>query len=133
MAQVNASAVTVLLQLLSLTNTTNTSNGTGARRLSNFLDNAVEQVQYVVRRLAVLVVRVDYVIRLLVETESEAVTAATELLVAVSAPSDQDFSAIIAQAIEEVSEGNSSYTVEVTARQANVQIMLGDQAYDVPN
>ena len=60
----------------------------------------------------------DYVVKTEVADESTAVSRSAELLVALSAPSDEEFATAIVTAIAETAENATDYTVTVSNREA---------------
>eukprot|EP00913_Durusdinium_trenchii_P017381 g16341.t1 len=125
MCEVNESDVNVTLEVV------NTSANVTDTTVSPFPDRRLAFLE-VARRLQELVVRVDYVVTTEVADESTAVSRGTEMLTALTLPTDEQFAQSITQAIEEASEGNSSYSVTVTARQANIQVVIGDEVFEAP-
>ncbi|CAL1163661.1 unnamed protein product [Cladocopium goreaui] len=123
MCQVNESEVNVTLEVV------NTSEVTAPvlpdRRLVESQGSFLERLA---RRLQELVVKVDYVVNTEVADQSEAVTKGLELVQALSLPTDDEFAQSIVQAIVE-SGGATSYAVTVTDRQAELQVVIGDEVF----
>lgn len=123
MCQVNESEVNVTLEVV------NTSEVTAPvlpdRRLVESQGSFLERLA---RRLQELVVKVDYVVSTEVVDQSEAVTKGLELVQALSLPTDDEFAQSIVQAIVE-SGGATSYAVTVTDRQAELQVVIGDEIF----
>lgn len=59
--------------------------------------------------------------------ENVAVSRSAEILVALSAPSDEEFAAAIVSAIAETAANATDYTVTVSNREALIQVILGDE------
>lgn len=126
MCQVNESEVNVTLEVVN-TSEVATDPLLPDRRLES--DSSRSFLERWARRLQELVVKVDYIVNTEVADQSEAVTKGLELVQALSLPTDDEFAQSIVQAIVESSAGATSYAVTVTDRQAELQVVIGDEIF----